>query len=99
MTETTRSRESSASGATLYLACRLGSTKWTLGFAVAPAQHPRLRQIAAGDTGALGQEIVAAKRCFGLAIDAPEFRRSVRIGRARAIASTPCSRRKGSGSR
>lgn len=71
MTETTRSTESSASGATLYLACELGSTKWTLGFTVAPAQRPRLRQIAAGDTGALGQEIVAAKRRFGLAIDAP----------------------------
>jgi transposase len=71
MTETTRSTESSASSATLYLACELGSTKWTLGFTVAPAQPPRLRQISAGDTGALGQEIVAAKRRFGLAIDAP----------------------------
>lgn len=71
MIETTRSTESSASGATLYLACELGRTTWTLGFTVAPAQRPRLRQIAAGDTGALGQAIVAAKRRFGLAIDAP----------------------------
>jgi len=53
------------------LACELGSTKWTLGFTVAPAQRPRLRQIPAGDVAALEREIVAAKMRFGLAIDAP----------------------------
>lgn len=71
MTETTRLTESSAPVARLYLALELGSTKWTLAFGTAPAQRPRLRQIAAGDLAALTREIVAAKVRFGLVMDAP----------------------------
>jgi transposase len=71
MTETTRSKESSASRATLYLAFELGSTKWTLGFTNGPAQRPRVRSIAAGDLTALKNEIANAKMRFGLAMDAP----------------------------
>jgi transposase len=71
MTETTRSTESTAPIAKLYLALELGSTKWTLAFGTAPAQRPRLRQIAAGDLAALTREIMVAKMRFGLAVDAP----------------------------
>lgn len=71
MTATTRTNECSAAAVTLYLAFELGSTKWTLGFTTAPAQRPRLRAIAAGDLGALERECVAAKRRFGLPLDAP----------------------------
>jgi len=71
MTETTRSTESTASVARLYLALELGSTKWILAFATAPAQRPRLRQIAAGDLTAMTREIVAAKLRFALVPDAP----------------------------
>ena len=71
MTETTRTKECSAAAATLYLAFELGSTKWIMGFTTPPAQRPRLRQIVAGDLGALEREIVAAKRRFGLPLDAP----------------------------
>jgi hypothetical protein len=48
MAATTRTNECSAAAVTLYLAFELGSTKWTLGFTLAPAQRPRLRAIAAG---------------------------------------------------
>ena len=71
MTETTRSTESTAPVATLYLALELGSTKWTLAFGTAPAQRPRLRQIAAADLTALTREIMVAKVRFGLVVDAP----------------------------
>jgi transposase len=71
MTETTRSTESTARVARLYLALELGSTKWTLAFATAPAQRARLRQIAAGDLAAMTREIVAAKLRFALVPDAP----------------------------
>ena len=71
MTETTRSTESTAPVAKLYLALELGSTKWTLAFATAPAQRPRVRQIGAGDLGALTREIGTAKVRFGLVADAP----------------------------
>jgi transposase len=71
MTDTTRSRESSATDATLYLACELGSTNWVLAFTIAPAQRPRLRRITAGDLAGLTREIATAKRRFGLPGDAP----------------------------
>lgn len=61
MTATTRSTECSAPGATLMLACELGSTKGTLGFTTAPAQRPRLRTIAAGDRPGLVKEIQLAR--------------------------------------
>jgi len=57
---------------TLLLALDLGNTTWKLGFrAGGPAQPPRIRTIPARDLGALQREIVAAKRRFGLAPDAP----------------------------
>jgi len=62
--------ECSAPEATLYLACELGSTKWTLAFTTAAAQRARCRTIVAGDLGALVREVAAAKGRFGLAIDA-----------------------------
>ena len=71
MTETTRSAESSAPVARLYLALELGSTKWTLAFGTAPAQRPRLRQIAAGALAGLTREIMTAKVRLGLSPDAP----------------------------
>jgi transposase len=70
MTETTRSTECSAPVRRLYLALELGSTKWTLAFATAPAQRPRFRQVAAGDLAALTREIVAAKLRLALGADA-----------------------------
>jgi transposase len=71
MTDTTRSRESSVTEMTLYLACELGSTKWVLAFTIASAQRPRLRRIAAGDVEGLSREIATAKRRFGLSSDVP----------------------------
>ena len=71
MTDTTRSRESSVTDTTLYLACELGSTKWVLAFTIASAQRPRLRRMAAGDLEGLSREIATAKRRFGLPSDGP----------------------------
>ena len=71
MTATTRTTESTAAPATLYLAFELGSTKWTLGFTHVPAQRPRVRTIAAGDLRALEQEVLCAKARFGLALETP----------------------------
>src|SRR5215212_10179542 len=45
MTETTRTTECTAPGATLYLAFELGSTKWVLAFTTSPAHRPRHRQV------------------------------------------------------
>ena len=71
MTATTRTTESTAALATMYLAFELGSTRWTLGFTDAPAQRPRIRTIAAGDLHALEQELLSAKARFGLALETP----------------------------
>ena len=70
MTETNRSAECTAPGATLYLAFELGSTTWTLAFTTSPAQAPRHRQVPAGDLAGLQKEVVAAKVRFGLGLDA-----------------------------
>jgi len=71
MTETTRTTECTAPGATLFLAFELGSTKWVLAFTTSPAQRPRHRQVAAGDLPGLLREVLTAKVRFGLALDAP----------------------------
>jgi transposase len=55
----------------LYLAFELGWNEWKLAFATAPADNPRLRSIGGRNTQALLQEIVKAKKRFGLADDAP----------------------------
>jgi transposase len=57
---------------TLLLALDLGNTSWKLGFrAGGPAQPPRLRTTPARDLPALAREIAAAKKRFGLPVDAP----------------------------
>lgn len=71
MTTTTRSTESSAVGATLYVALELGSTKWTVGFTTELGQRARVRSLAAGDRDTLSKEILLAKARFGLALDTP----------------------------
>jgi transposase len=55
----------------LYLAFELGWNEWKLAFATGPADNPRLRSIGGRNTQALLQEIVKAKKRFGLADDAP----------------------------
>jgi transposase len=55
----------------LYVAFELGSTKWTVAFTPSAGQRPRLRQITAGDLGALQREVLAAKARFGVGLDAP----------------------------
>jgi transposase len=71
MKEAARTTECNAPGSTLYLAFELGSTKWTLGFSVSPAQRARIRSIAAGDLTALEREIVLARARFDLPAEAP----------------------------
>jgi hypothetical protein len=66
MTATTRTTESTVSNSLLSLAFELGSTKWTLGFTIGPAQRPRVRTIAAGDLRALEQEVLSAKAAVRL---------------------------------
>jgi transposase len=57
---------------TLLLAMDLGNTTWKLGFrAGGPTQPARIRTTPARDLDALQREIDAAKRRFGLAVDAP----------------------------
>src|SRR5262245_36937779 len=50
----------------LYLALELGWNSWQLAFTVGAGQKPRLRSIAARDTGTLMLEIRRAKHRFGL---------------------------------
>lgn len=65
MTETTRAPECIAAEPTLYLAFELGSTKWTLAFAMSRAQPPRIRTVAAGDLAGLRREIEVARTRLG----------------------------------
>jgi transposase len=70
MTATSRSTESSAARATLYVAFELGSTKWLLASSPGAGQRPRVRTLAAGDLATLRTELLTAKARFGLALDA-----------------------------
>jgi transposase len=54
----------------LYLAFELGWTKWNLAMTTGLGTAPRLRTIAARDVAALANELVLAKRRFGLPPDA-----------------------------
>ena len=64
MTVTTRSTACRAAGATLRLACELGSTTWVLGFTTARAERPPVRTMTAGDLRVLEKESRVAKmRC------------------------------------
>ena len=69
MNETTHRREYTTEGV-LYLAFELSHAKWKLGFTVGLGQSPRKRTIDSGDLGSLREEIVRAKRRFGIAADA-----------------------------
>src|SRR6516162_9796587 len=53
----------------LYLAFDLGWNSWSLAFATAPADHPRLRKLAARDLSGLLHESSKAKERFGLPAD------------------------------
>jgi len=64
-TSATRGMEYSAERA-LYLAFELGNKKWKLGFSTGLGQAPRIREMPAGDLGALQEEIHLAKKRFGL---------------------------------
>src|SRR5262245_26612885 len=62
---------STATAPVLYLALELSWTSWKLAFTVGAGQKPRLRSIAARDTGAVMLEIRDAKRRFGLPEETP----------------------------
>jgi transposase len=71
MTETARVLESTAS-ASLYVAFELGSSKWVMAFTTeGTAQRPRVRQVTAGDLGAVDREVARAKVKLELAAAAP----------------------------
>jgi transposase len=71
MTATSRSTESSAASAPLYVAFELGSTKWLMASTPGVGQRARVRVLPAGDLGGLRKELLIAKARFGLALDAP----------------------------
>ncbi|MEX0601347.1 MAG: IS110 family transposase, partial [Rhodothermales bacterium] len=50
----------------LFLALELGRTEWKLGFGTTIGKRPRERSVVAGDVDQLEDEIVRAKRRFGL---------------------------------
>jgi transposase len=56
--------------AVLHLALELGARKWKLALSTGLGQKPRERNVAAGDTQALCDEVELAKRRFGLPEDA-----------------------------
>jgi len=71
MMTTTRLHESTAGATVLLMAFELGQRAWKIGFTVGVGQRPRVRAIAGGAVGLLGDEIARAKRRFGLSPDAP----------------------------
>ena len=75
MTAMTRSAECNGSGTALRLTFDLGNTQWTLGLTTAPAQHPHIRTMPAGDLSALVKEIQLAKARFGLPLGTQNSRR------------------------
>lgn len=70
MIATTRMLESTAP-ATLLLAFELGERSWKLGFSTGLGQRPRVRQVPAGATDRILEEIGRAKRRFQMADAAP----------------------------
>ena len=66
MSEKTPAAVSATTPGTLYLAYELGQKKWVLGFTIGLGQKPRKRTVAAGDLIALEQEMMLAKKRFGL---------------------------------
>jgi transposase len=55
------------------MAIELSNAQWKLGFTIGFGQQPRLRNLAARDLTALGNEIHLAKVRFGLPENAPTF--------------------------
>jgi transposase len=53
-------------GPVLYLAFELGWTTWKLAFTVGLGQQPRIRSVPARDLARVNEEILAAKKRFGL---------------------------------
>lgn len=68
---TVRRTEYSTTETALYVAFELGVKQWKLGFSSGRRESVRRRTIAAGDLAALGQEIGAAQKKFGLGRSAP----------------------------
>src|SRR5215813_5066651 len=71
MSATHATDSSTATAPVLYLALELSWTSWKLAFTVGADQKPRLRSIAARDTGTVMREIRDAKRRFGLPEETP----------------------------
>ena len=71
MVTMTRDRESSAAPTSVLVAFELGQRSWKLGFSTGVGQRPRMRQIPAGATAIIAQEILRAKVRLGVPIDAP----------------------------
>jgi transposase len=71
MSQVPHHAESTGNGAVLYMALELSARQWQLAFGVGLATPSRRRTIAAGDRGALGHEITAAKRRLGVPATAP----------------------------
>jgi transposase len=71
MSATHATDSTTATAPVLYLAFELGWNSWRLAFTVGAGQKPRLRSIAARDTGAVMREIGLAKHRFGLPQETP----------------------------
>jgi transposase len=65
-TAATEETMASTNNGVLHLALELGCKKWKVGFTIGLGQKARKKNIEAGDRAALGNEIVLAKRRFGL---------------------------------
>ena len=72
MTVTTQRQECTATiGGRLLMAMDLGRRQWKLGFTTGVGQRPRRRTLATDAWDRLSEEIAAAKKRFGLPVDAP----------------------------
>jgi transposase len=69
--KTTRNLHSTRTQDVLYLAFELSEKTWKLGFTIGLGQRVRERNLRAGDTKRLQQEMLAAKERFALAATAP----------------------------
>ena len=63
-TAATEGSTDSTNGGILHLSLELGRKKWKLGFTIGLGQKPRKKNIRGGDTEALQNEIVLARRRF-----------------------------------
>ena len=65
MVTMTRERESIAPATSLLMAFELGQRSWKLGFSTGVGHRPRVRQVPAGATAIITQEILRAKVWLG----------------------------------